>query len=274
MKSHILLFQVRHDWTPPDGLDHAFPRAVALTRSGWVLVVIAILLLAGGINAGVTLGVAASRDARDERLMQQENGVADAVITRVWRTRGEHPQSWISYQFDAQGKSHSQDFKVPLRMWQGLEAGSHLPVRFAVLRPDLNHPLGLSLERIPPAVPFLVAFWLVIWSPILLLPIRRQRFFLSEGRPAPGVVTKHEKMQRGSSGEKRGMKYRFDFHVLSGAAGSGSAGPVKSPPPVGSRITVLYDPENPRRNVPYPLPAPLVRLDYPAVSQAPAKPRE
>jgi hypothetical protein len=264
MKSQILLYQVRHDWTPPDGLDHGRPRVVALTRSGKVLVIMAFLLVAGGIAAGVTLGIAASRDARNARILEQQNDVADAVITRKWRSGGDHPQTWISYRFTVSGTSHSQDFKVPLRMWQGLESGSHLPVRFALAQPDLNHPLNLSLDRVPIPVPFLVTSLLVIWSPILLIPIRRQRFLLSEGRPAPGVVTEHKKMQRGSHGEKRGMVYLYDFHVLSGAAGSGSAGPVKSPPAIGSRITVLYDPNDPRRNMPYPIPSPLVRLDYPS----------
>jgi hypothetical protein len=56
------------------------------------------------------------------------------------------------------------------------------------------------------------------------------------------------------------MKYFFDFKLLSGAAAAGSAGPVKEPPAVGAALTVLYDPDNPRRNAPYPFSSPLVRI--------------
>ena len=59
--------------------------------------------------------------------------------------------------------------------------------------------------------------------------------------------------------KKQGMKFFYDFSLLSGAQANGSFGPVKAPPAVGAKITVLYDPEKPRRNTPYPFTCPLVR---------------
>ncbi|MBZ5497866.1 MAG: DUF3592 domain-containing protein [Acidobacteriia bacterium] len=260
MKSQILLMQPQHNWTPPNGLDHARPRAVVLTAGGKVVLVLAVLLLAGGITAGVALGIAASRGAQEARLLQREGQIADGVVTRVWRAGDEDRQPWISYRFDFRGRYYNRNVEVPLGIWKELRAGSPIRIRFAPSRPDLNHPARLGLERIPPAVPFLVACSLMISSPLLLLLIRRQRRLLAEGRPAPGIVTRHGEMQRGSHGEKRGVKYHYEFSLLSGAIARGSAGPVKIPPAVGSRITVLYDPENPRRSVPYPFPSPLVKL--------------
>jgi hypothetical protein len=262
MTNQILLLKELHDWVPPDGLDHARPRAVVLTMSGRVLMTIAGLLLAGGITAGVALGIVASREAREARLVDKESEFADALVTRTWRDRSEARQPWISYRFVAGGHTYTRNFKIPLRMWRGLSVGARLPVRFAATRPELNHPVDLSLGRTPAWLPFLIAFSLAIWSPIVLIPIRCQRRLLAEGRPAPGIVISHGKPQHGSHGEKRGMKYRYEFRLLSGAAAGGSAGPAKNPPPVGTKITVLYDPENPRRNTPYPIPSSMVRLSY------------
>jgi hypothetical protein len=51
---------------------------------------------------------------------------------------------------------------------------------------------------------------------------------------------------------------RYEFSVLSGAVVSGRRSSSSKPPEIGSTIWVLYDPERPKLNRPYPLS--LVRL--------------
>ena len=75
--------------------------------------------------------------------------------------------------------------------------------------------------------------------------LRKQMQLLTEGRPAPGIVTRHRRT-------KDGTIIRYEFALLNGATAKGR-GQTRRPPPIGSRICVLYDPENPRRNAPYPL---------------------
>ncbi len=82
--------------------------------------------------------------------------------------------------------------------------------------------------------------WLVAWS------LQRQRRLLTEGRPAPGIVTR-------LSRTKGGMQVYYDFLLLSGSVAKGSSGPVSKPPGIGQTVCVLYNPDNPRRNAIYPL---------------------
>jgi len=105
-----------------------------------------------------------------------------------------------------------------------------------------------------------VGFSLAFCGSFAFLPLLRQRHLLSEGRPTPGTVTKHGRLQRGSHGEKLGVKLYYDFYLLSGALAHGKVGPIKNPPPIGSAVSVLYDAENPQISAPYPFPSPLVRL--------------
>ncbi len=123
---------------------------------------------------------------------------------------------------------------------------------------SLNAPFTTARAVLPPWVPFPVAFLLAGGGILATIPIRRQRRLLSEGRPAPGLVVKHGKAQRDSHGRQIGEKYYYEFPLLSGALAKGEAGPRKNPPAIGSVVPVIYDPDEPPRNAPYPLS--LVRL--------------
>jgi hypothetical protein len=80
---------------------------------------------------------------------------------------------------------------------------------------------------------------------VLAMLLRKQVRLLTEGRPAPGIVT-------GWRRTKGGTVLRYEFVLLNGATAKGR-GKSRRPPAIGSPICVLYDPENPRRNAPYPL---------------------
>lgn len=82
-----------------------------------------------------------------------------------------------------------------------------------------------------------------------LIPVRRQRVLLSEGRPAAAVVTKVRKHQGPKGGSYREIFY--EFPVLAGTKVTGKA-VATSPADVGATLTVVYHPEQPKRNRPYP----------------------
>ncbi len=84
-------------------------------------------------------------------------------------------------------------------------------------------------------------------------PLRRQRYLLAYGRVAPARITSHGRKMRTQHGSELGQQFFFEFPQLSGAMAKGKAGPSKKPPAIGTVIPVLYDPDNPRRNAPYPL---------------------
>jgi hypothetical protein len=81
--------QRQRDWIPPEGLDRARPRRVALTGAGKGLLVLAMALYIGALAAGVLLGSIARRNAEERRLMQEQGVDTEGRIIRLDRHRGE-----------------------------------------------------------------------------------------------------------------------------------------------------------------------------------------
>lgn len=233
-------------WTPPDGLGYSRLRAVSLTGLGIALVILSVALLLGAIAAGAALGIRANREATEHRLLRDQGVSTDAVVTRLWRGRDDERTPWVAYRFTSRGRGYEGRAKAPLRIWQGLAEGSPLPVRLLPGNPARNHPTGWPDKPMPPWLPYLLAAILASASCLCALALRRQQRLLSEGRPAPGVVTGRKKTKDGE------MVY-YEFALLSGAVAKGRGGPVKRPPAMGGPVCVLYDPDNPRTNALYPL---------------------
>jgi len=253
MTSRIQLLELKRAWQPPDRLDRSRPREVRLTATGIVTLAIAAVLAAGAPAAGIGLGVLSGRQAEEARLMRQQSILVEGRVTRLWRSRENNRQPWLAYRIQFQGRNFEKSAKVGLSVWRQLTVGSWIPVYCVPSRPELNSPFVARRSVLPVWVPFLVAVALAAGAALACLPVRRQRRLLAEGRVAPAIVVSHGKRVRSSHGSDLGIGYSYQFPLMSGAIAMGKADPVKAPPAVGSTIPVLYDPENPRRNAPYPL---------------------
>jgi hypothetical protein len=239
------------NWTPPDGLGYSSLRPVQLTGAGIALLVVAAALLLGAVAAGIGLRATASRQAQEHRLLREQGANTEAQITRLWRSTGKDTQHWVAYRFTVQDRAYVMRKGVPPRIWQELKAGSSLPVRFLPSNPKVNHPTGWNDTPMSPWAPYLVFVGLAAIACVCAMRLRKEMQLLTEGRPAPGIVT-------GQRRTKDGTVLRYEFVLLNGATAKGRGGQSRRPPAIGSPICVLYDPENPRKNAPYPLR--LVRL--------------
>ena len=237
--------KLERNWTPPDGLGYSGLRPIQLTGSGIALLVVAAMMLLGAVAAGIGLGTTARRQAQDHRLLQEQGVNTDAEITRLWRSTGKDQQHLVSYRFTVQERVYVARKGVPPRIWQTLKAGSSLPVRFLPSNPKVNHPTGWNDTPMAPWISYLVFGALAAIACLCAIQLRNQMQLLTEGRPAPGIVT-------GQRRTKDGIVIRYEFVLLDGTTAKGR-GQSRRPPAIGSRICVLYDPENPRRNAPYPL---------------------
>ena len=233
------------NWTPPDGLGYSSLRPVSLTGGGIALLVVAVLMLLGAVAAAIGLGTTAKRQAKDHRLLQEQGVNTEARITRLWRSGDKNQQHLVSYRFTVQERAYEARNKVPTRIWQTLTVGSSLPVRFLPSDPKVNHPTEWDDTPMPNWLPYLLSGALVVIAFGVTIPLRIQMRLLTEGRPAPGTVTGHRRT-------KDGTILRYEFVLLNGATAKGR-GQSRRPPAIGAPICVLYDPENPRRNAPYPL---------------------
>ena len=238
--------ELRRTWTPPPGLSYGTPRQVRLTGSGIAMVVITAVMLAGALAVAIGLDYVARRQAEERRLLELYGADTYGVVTKLWRGSDKNRQRWVAYQFTVQGRIYQRSAKVSAQRWRELETGAQLPVRFLSTDPALSYPSGSEPKPGPPWLPCLVGLSMAAFSWVPMWQVRRQRQLLTEGRPAPGMVTRLRRM-------KGGMKVYYDFALLSGSTGKGSSGPMNKPPGLGQTVCVVYLPDNPRRNAVYPL---------------------
>jgi hypothetical protein len=92
--------------------------------------------------------------------------------------------------------------------------------------------------------PLVSAFSAALGALFIVL-LRRQRGLLTEGLPAPGIVTS-------TFQTKNGRMVRYRFRQRNGSILKGSGQARRRGVAVGDLITVVYHPDSPRRNAPYP----------------------
>jgi hypothetical protein len=234
---------------PPE-LERSAPRDVGLTTGGRALMVLAWLLVAGAVTAGIALYFEARRQSDAALNFDQRSVTASAVVDRLWRkTSDEDKPAFAAFHFDAGGLRIDGESRLPVSRWRELRNGSTVPVRYLPDNPRRFVVAGQRRSRMPFAVPYVVSSILAAIALLCLAVVQWQRRLLSEGRAALAVVTAVRK-SHGSSGEtQREMVY--EFPVLAGTIATGKAGAAKAVA-VGTRISVVYDPEQPKRNRPYP----------------------
>ncbi len=247
MDRYEQLIELRKNWTPPAELAGSLPREVRLSAAGIALAVVATLMSAGAVAAFVGLEAIASRESTQRLLLEQQGVNTSAVITRLWRARDKERQPMVAYRFEYDGRAYEGQAKVSLRIWNTLAEGSPLPVRLVPSNPGLNHPSDWPGSQMPAWLPPVVAVFLAAVAALLVFLLRCQRHLLSDGRPAPAIVTRYSLADHGRK------RVHYEFAQSSGARGQGKSGPMRKLPPIGSTLCVIYDPENPRRSAPYPM---------------------
>src|SRR5205085_4416131 len=113
-------------------------------------------------------------------------------VLRVWRTGGEENTPRVRYRFEVQGRELVASHSVPKAIWDTLEAGSVISVRYVPADPSINHPAEWNVRVTPWFVSVLVVAMFLLMAGLVTLLIRRQWRLLAAGRPAPGIGTGHK----------------------------------------------------------------------------------
>jgi len=234
------------NWQPPDGLGYSSLRPVRLTRQGIAMAVAGVIFLVGGPVLAYSVASRIKRDQRRDDLLARQGVATTAVITRVWRAGGKDDRRLASYRFTVESLEWTGEVSVPRTIWTGLRSGAALPIRYMPGEPRLNHPTEWPPSHAPNWLPWLLLGCVSLAAFLFWGPIRRQERLLSEGRPAPGVITRIKRT------DKQVVAY-YDFTLLSGQVAKGKFATGRRPPTVGSRVCVLYYPDNSRRSAVYPL---------------------
>ena len=233
---------------PPE-LERSAPRDVGLTGGGRALIVLAWLLTAAAFGAGIALHLAAQGQLDEAQDFDRRAVTANAVVDRLWRKSGDGKPAYAAFHFEANGTRIDGESRMRLPVWRELRTGSTVAVRYLPESPRRFVVAGERRGRMPFAIPFVVSFALAGVALLCAGAVSRQRRLLSEGRPARAIVTQVKK-NKGS----HGASYReifYEFRVLAGTKATGKA-VATTASDVGATISVVYDPERPTRNRPYP----------------------
>jgi hypothetical protein len=247
---------------PPPGLGRSLPREVTLTAGGWVVRVAAVSLVALAIVVFVALSRAAGRQADDRRLLRDTGVDATAEVTRLWRSGEKSHEPRVAYRFWLGGQLFEGSSTIGFSHWRMLGVGSRLPIRFPDGHPDKSLARGVESQAMPLWLPFVVSAAIGAGGFGCLFWLNLERRLVSIGRAAPAIVTRVKKHHSSHGGGH--WQIRYEFRLLSGASAAGTSRTQRKPPVVGTVICVLYDPDRPRRSLPYP-----VRLARPAVLRNP-----
>jgi hypothetical protein len=247
MDTYQKMAELQRNWTPPPELAGFGSREVQLSRAGIAIAVLAGALILGGLGAGIGLERVSSRQSAQQALLNEQGKEAEGTVTRLWRARDKEKRPMVAYQYQAAGATYAGSAKAPLRIWKTLAVGSPLAVRFLPSDPALNHPIGWAASTLPLWLPFLAGALLAALGGFLVFGLRRQMALLSEGRPAPAVVTRYSNAQHGQK------NIHYEFPLLGGSMAKGHSGPRRTLPAIGATLCVIYDRDNPRRNATYPM---------------------
>jgi hypothetical protein len=243
--------ELLREWKPPSGLNRARPREVRLSGAGIAIALIAVMLMAGGL-VGAVFANRTRRSLTAEAESLRERGVeTEAVITRLSRTGGKSESHRVSYEFTAGGETYQRTRSVPARAWRTYHVGDRLAVRYLAADPSINYPAGYEERPLPRWFPFFIVGAAILPASLLPLQILRQRRLLTDGRPAPAVITGFRRVHHTHGGYQRFVSY--EFPLVGGGTAKGRGPASRNTPGEGGTICILYDPDNPKRNVPYPL---------------------
>jgi hypothetical protein len=241
---------LRRAFVPPHELSGSLPRDVQLTAGGRALYAVAMTLFVVALAVGIGLHRAAIRQAENQQTFARDSVSANAQVTRLWRGSDDSKQPWVAYRFEASGRPYIGRAKVRLSRWRTLQTGSPLDVRYLPADPSQNVVIGAEPGVLPAWLPFLLAAAAGTGGVLCLVGLNRQRALLTDGRPAPALVTAVVKHQTSHGASRRSIRYTFP--LLSGAIATGKSEAPRKAPAVGSVICVVYDPDRPRRSQPYP----------------------
>jgi hypothetical protein len=221
------------------------PRKAHLFGDGVKFGIIAVSLLALVAVSGLWFCADAIRQIQQRAVLQREGREVVGEITRQ-RSGSRISVPSVSYTFTVNGTAFSGWAQMPQNLAGSLRESDHILVRFLPANPAINHPdawawsVLLNLDWI--AVQILFA---IIGSVVMVI-LSRERRLASEGRPSVGVVAT-------CAPKDRTFWVKYDFSTEDGRSIKGS-GYCWSRQEIGASICVLYLPQNPRRNRPYPLP--------------------
>jgi len=239
----------------PQELDRPLPRPVRLTGIGIYYCVIALAcIISGGVLTARVCIPELHRQAENDSLTRRLTAVGietKATVTRLWSALG---RDRVNYDYTVDGRGYHSGSYIASQHWQQLQVGSPLAIRYLPSDPTKTCPeadppnsgnnwsIVLPMACLPLGFMsiFVVIFSSCVWPEFRLL---------ARGKPARGVVTR---CKEGNRRRMNGYFWYYDFPLADGGQCQGR-GFSRQQVAEGTIVTILYDPNKPRRNALYPM---------------------
>jgi hypothetical protein len=220
------------------------PREIRLCGDGLIYMRIAVSFLMIAIVFGLWLSVSTFTQIQHRTALRRDGRVVVAKAT-TRMARGRTSVLYVRYTFVVDGAAYSAEKIVPDNLFVSVRNSDHFLVRYLPTNPAVNYPddWEWSLPLNVGSVVFMISI-LAIGVGFMML-LTRERRLAREGMPTVGVVTSSALKKRAFWAE-----YNFSTDEMRSINGSGY---FSSPQKIGASIWILYLPQNPRRNTPYPL---------------------
>jgi len=236
-------------WRPPSELECYLPRPVRLTGAGIAWCLGSVCLTALFAYSAVWIAGDNRRGQAEARRILAASQETEGVVTHLRAADREHR---VDYQFTAAGRAFAGHAYIDPRHFEGLKIGGPIAVRYLPSDPadSFLSSKGPLVMRIPPAFAYPVCALGVLAGAVTLLAVWHDRWYLAHGRPASGVVTRVANVGY----YRTYFNIYFEFQPCGGGTCQGRYQlTTTTPPHVGSAVCVLYDPDNPRHHVRYPM---------------------
>lgn len=229
----------------PSELSGPVPRRIQLSGNSSYLPIVFALLIGITVITGLLYGKHVVHQMWQRSALRQGGVETQGEITSLKRA-GRGPEV-VKYTFTANGEIVSGMTEVPFELVQNLEESKFLAIRYLPSNSAINHPTAWEWS--------LFSEWLLIlmlMCPPTLFFVTftsgyRHRKLLVWGKPVTGTVTNCRVSGRGE------ISIEYEFRTETGVQVRGSGdSPVEQE--TGASVCVLYLPQNPRRNLPYPDP--------------------
>jgi hypothetical protein len=225
------------------------PRRVELTGKGLALAIVTVAIIATTV---VYVSFVATEAARQIRVRNELRGVGNETEAQIARLHNplQAPKEYVDYTFIADGKSDTGEAIVPLEDHHTIGSASSLTIRYLPQNPTVNHPADWEWSPMSEWDGYMAVVLIAGLGCLFFIPpqILFERRLAIEGVAVTGVV--RECSESGRNNEFITLGY--DFPAQDGVLWQGR-GSFQARQEIGAKILVLYLPENPKRNAPYPL---------------------
>ena len=230
----------------PKELSGPLPRKLRASGNGRQMAIVARIFLVLALIAVLWASVTTFQQLREREALRRGGRETTGEIARLWSPgRGTHTK--VRYSFTVNGILYTGEAQVPDRYIRSLRQSSVLSTRYLAANPAVNNPSDWEWSVFQKSNSFVAAVLMLVFGIVLFMPLQGERKLSAYGAPVNGMVTNCSMRGRG------GFLAKYEFRTQNGAVMRGSGWSPNSLE-TGASICVLYMPQNPSQNQPYPSP--------------------